>query len=390
MPNKIKPKRSYTANSVPLTTDLETHELAINWTDGKAFTKNAAGSIVSVTLGGTGGGGEDTVLRSFFLPPAPTSVSATATNAQAVVTWTAPAVVVPPITDYIVQFSSNSGSSWTTFSDGTSTATSATVTGLTNGTAYTFRVAGVNGIGTGAYSTASAAVTPEAGDAYFSNVSLLLPFNGNLTDASSSPKTMTAFGDAAATGVAKFGSASLALDGTGDYLTTPSSTDFDLPGDFVIETWVRLTAPPSSFAGAYGAAVVSRYTGAGQEANKGFQLRINGTASEYDTINFYTGVTDLNFSTAVALNTWHHVAVARSGSSLRVYLNGSQVGSTVTNSDSLTPTSSRSLSIGRLALETVYLFDLPGQIDDLRITKGSARGYTGATITVPTAAFPTS
>jgi hypothetical protein len=56
MPNKIKPKRSYTANSVPLTTDLETHELAINWTDAKAFTKNAAGNIVSVTLGGGGGG----------------------------------------------------------------------------------------------------------------------------------------------------------------------------------------------------------------------------------------------------------------------------------------------------------------------------------------------
>jgi hypothetical protein len=55
--NKVKPRRSYTANSVPLTTDLETHELAINWTDGKAFTKNAAGNIVSVTLGGTGTGG---------------------------------------------------------------------------------------------------------------------------------------------------------------------------------------------------------------------------------------------------------------------------------------------------------------------------------------------
>jgi hypothetical protein len=43
-----------------------------------------------------------------------------------------------------------------------STATTRTVTGLTNGTAYTFRVAAVNGIGTGAYSTASAAVTPVA------------------------------------------------------------------------------------------------------------------------------------------------------------------------------------------------------------------------------------
>ena len=56
MPNKIKPKRSYTSNAVPTTSDLDTNELAINWVDGKAYTKNAAGNIVSVTLGGSGGG----------------------------------------------------------------------------------------------------------------------------------------------------------------------------------------------------------------------------------------------------------------------------------------------------------------------------------------------
>jgi len=99
----------------------------------------------------------------YFLPPAPTSVTATPGNAQAEVSWTAPTVLAQtPITDYVVQFSSDSGSSWTTFTDGTSTSTSATVTGLTNDTAYVFRVAGVNGIGTGAFSSASSAVTPVA------------------------------------------------------------------------------------------------------------------------------------------------------------------------------------------------------------------------------------
>ncbi len=108
-----------------------------------------------------GGGVSDDSRWNFFKPPAPTGVAATAGNAQVSLSWTAPTVLAQtPITDYVVQFSSNSGSTWTTFSDGTSTATSATVTGLTNGTAYVFRVAAVNGVGTGAYTAATDSVTP--------------------------------------------------------------------------------------------------------------------------------------------------------------------------------------------------------------------------------------
>jgi hypothetical protein len=68
MANKIKPKRSYTTNAVPTTSDLDTNELAINWSDGKAFTKNAAGNIVSVTLGGSGGGsgGMNAMIRAIL------------------------------------------------------------------------------------------------------------------------------------------------------------------------------------------------------------------------------------------------------------------------------------------------------------------------------------
>lgn len=117
-----------------------------------------------VAASGGGSGGTDTLLRSLFVPAAPTSVTASSGNAQSVVSWTAPTGTISqaPITDYAVQYSSDSGSTWTTFADGTSTTTSATVTGLTNGTPYTFRVAAVNGIGPGAWSSASSSITPAA------------------------------------------------------------------------------------------------------------------------------------------------------------------------------------------------------------------------------------
>lgn len=93
----------------------------------------------------------------------PTAVTGTAGNAQVSLTWTAPAADGGyAITDYVVQSTTNNGTTWTTFSDGVGTAASATVTGLTNGTEYKFRVAAVNAIGTGPWSTTSAGVTPSA------------------------------------------------------------------------------------------------------------------------------------------------------------------------------------------------------------------------------------
>jgi titin len=64
------------------------------------------------------------------------------------------------VTDYTVQSSADGGKTWKAFADAVSTATSAVVTGLANGTSYVFRVAAVNGVGTGAFSANSVAVTP--------------------------------------------------------------------------------------------------------------------------------------------------------------------------------------------------------------------------------------
>ena len=44
----IKPKRSETASSVPQTSDLQTHEIAMNVADQKIYTKAANGSVVTI------------------------------------------------------------------------------------------------------------------------------------------------------------------------------------------------------------------------------------------------------------------------------------------------------------------------------------------------------
>ena len=95
-------------------------------------------------------------------PTAPTGLATVPGNGVARLTWTAPPTDGgAAITDYVVQLSTD-GTSWTTFADGTSTATTALVTGLTNGTAYRFRVAGVNSAGPGASTTTATGVTPRS------------------------------------------------------------------------------------------------------------------------------------------------------------------------------------------------------------------------------------
>jgi len=93
-------------------------------------------------------------------PAAPTRVVAVAGSAMATVSWVAPAGSVP-VTDYVVQYARGATATWVTVPDGVSTATTATVNGLVNGTAYRFRVAAVNGAGTGVWSAVSASVTPS-------------------------------------------------------------------------------------------------------------------------------------------------------------------------------------------------------------------------------------
>ena len=186
--------------------------------------------------------------------------------------------------------------------------------------------------------------------------------------------------------VSKFGGGSMAFDGTGDWLVTRYNPNLELgSGDFTVEAWVYFSTLPSNAA----AAIVSYgdsdntprwllYYDSRTGSANGLRFSvINGSGSAIILV-------EGGGTSGWAANTWYHVAVTRSGSSWKLFRDGTQTGSTLTDSDSIPTASNNGLVVGA---EPNGGIPLTGYIDDLRITKGVAR-YT-ANFTPPTQAFPT-
>jgi hypothetical protein len=181
-----------------------------------------------------------------------------------------------------------------------------------------------------------------------------------------SKKGITAVGNAqVSTAQSKFGGASALFDGTGDGLVIPSNSDFAFgTGNFTIEYWMRPTTLVSfdtSFdarSGAEAAPVI--YT-------------------ESTTLKYGVGNTEQIAGGTLSTGVWHHIAVCRSGTSTKLFLNGTQVGSTYT--DTNTYVNIAPVHIGSLR-EAGGSFD--GYIDEVRVSN-SAR-YT-ANFTAPTTPF---
>jgi len=127
---------------------------------------NGTGYVFQVRAVNANGAGDastsTTTLTPTGTPGAPTSVAGTPGDEQVALTWSAPIDDGGlTISRYETRYSSDSGSNWSAWTTTGSSSVSATVTGLTNGTAYVFQVRAANDNGTGDASTTSTAVTPR-------------------------------------------------------------------------------------------------------------------------------------------------------------------------------------------------------------------------------------
>lgn len=210
----------------------------------------------------------------------------------------------------------------------------------------------------------------------------LLHFDG--TDASTtftdeSGKTWTAAGNAQIdTAQSKFGGASGLFDGTGDYIDTPDSADFDVgSGDFTIDFWVRRAGTTDEF-------ILGQCDASATTSTRSWYVDFVSNAPRSVV---FTGTTAkvATSSTTISDTNWHHLAMVRNGNTLYIYVDGTNRG-TVDVTGVTVNNSANKPAIGRFG-ESANYFN--GHIDEFRFSKGIARWT--ANFTPPTSAYtPTS
>lgn len=249
---------------------------------------------------------------------------------------------------------------------------SGTVTGISDTTTYSFSVDAIDAENQETARTFTITIT--FGDEYYRNTVLHLSGetvnNTWISDISTNKFTLTVNGNTKPSPFNPFNETNNAtgsayFDGTGDYLTVADNSAFELTGDFTIEAFFNISSLPGS--GLFANIISKGAAGVFQP----YYLFINSSGS----LLFYSSSNGSSWNVSngtslgtVSVNTWYHVAISRSGTSLRLFLNGSLI-TTITNGNALTD-NNRSVTIGARSDGTEDKF--VGYISNVRIVKGTA------------------
>jgi hypothetical protein len=179
-------------------------------------------------------------------------------------------------------------------------------------------------------------------------------------------KTWTRYGNAQIdTSQKKFGTAASLFDGTGDWIDTPSSEDFNVgSGDFTIDFWFRL--------GALGVDqfLFGQCDSGMTDSSLSMRFRILSDNTPYLYVYQGTNLYVTSVATALTTGLFYHAALVRYGNTITYYLDG--VAKATANVAGVTINSSPyKFALGRPGEFAGGYFT--GWIDEFRFSKGIAR-----------------
>jgi Concanavalin A-like lectin/glucanases superfamily len=222
--------------------------------------------------------------------------------------------------------------------------------------------------GTGSFTIPAAPPTPTKN----TNV-LFLGTNSGIQDQTAKTDIIT-FGSAKTQSTTvKYGTGALTFPNTGstyaDYVNVVNANCY-FPGNFTVEFWFNPQYTSTSWTDYAAILDLSAATSTDtswwviHQVNQTIYFATNAGTPYLQTGNVFT-----------VANTWYHVALVRSGSTITFYINGTSAG---TVSYSTAFGSKRTLTVGAQLASYTTRFTR-GSIDDLRITPGIARYTTNFT-----------
>lgn len=220
-------------------------------------------------------------------------------------------------------------------------------------------------------------------DPYWSSVKLMLGFDGadaatTFTAEESSPHALTFLGNAQLdTADKKFGTASLLLDGAGDYVTTPDSADWDISNQpFTVDVFVKFNSTVTQ-------SIFGQWTSTGSLRSWLVERGSNGNLYFYLSTTGANTVTHMFGNPGFVNGVWYHLRVNFDGTIYRLFVNGNMIASSTTIQTAFN--AANVLSIGAKGNGTE---PFNGWIDEVRFTKGVARNSGLTRFKPPIASFP--
>ena len=199
-----------------------------------------------------------------------------------------------------------------------------------------------------------------------SSNNIVITSNGSVRPTTFNPFTVSYFTKQSYTPAVYGGS--MYFDGTGDYLTIPTSSFLVPSNTYTIEFWMN----PAAYPGGTSAASLYQVTNANVANFGGLLIEFYATGTIRLAVRPATGGTNVTVTATgtIPLNAWTHIAVNVNAGAATIYVNGvsAGTGTVVVLDGTQTFCSSGYLTNGYTTSQVAY----NGYLSDLRVVKGQA------------------